>query len=280
MFQVKTLREEDFVFAIQLTDCMNWNMTTNDFALSVKLEPEGCFVLNDGNKRVGLVTSISYGSVGWFGNLVVEQSQRRKGAGKKLVEQTVGYLKNKGAKTIGLFAYEHLIDFYRGFGFREDNKYVVLCHDKLNLESKPWICEIEDRDLTEITRLDKECFGADRKKLYRTIFSNINNLSYGIRRKSGITGFITAKVNQNIAEVGPLVFRSNHDKEANQLLKKVLSKLNGLQVFLYLPQKQSALNQMLTDLGFKETFKVSRMFLGDCPNLTEFIYLPESLERG
>ncbi len=77
MFQVEVMRPDDFDFAVTLANTMNWNMTPDDFQFSLALEPEGCFILKDHNKRLGLITSISYGKVGWFGNLIVTPEARR-----------------------------------------------------------------------------------------------------------------------------------------------------------------------------------------------------------
>ncbi|MGE5533230.1 MAG: hypothetical protein ACM3UN_02645, partial [Bacillota bacterium] len=69
MFQVRTMLAKDFLFATKLANTMNWNMAKEDFEFMSSLEPEGCFVLFDGSKKLGIATCISYGKIGWFGNL-------------------------------------------------------------------------------------------------------------------------------------------------------------------------------------------------------------------
>ena len=76
MFQVKQMRPEDFSFATDLANTMDWNMAPEDFQFMSQLEPESCFVLFDDLKKVGIATCINYGAVGWFGNLVVKQEYR------------------------------------------------------------------------------------------------------------------------------------------------------------------------------------------------------------
>ena len=112
MFKVKTMRTKDHAFATQLANTMNWNMAPEDFQFMSLLEPEGCFVLFDGSKRVGIATCVSYGKVGWFGNLIVQEDYRHRGAGRILVTHAVDYLHDKGTQTIGLYAYPHLTSFY------------------------------------------------------------------------------------------------------------------------------------------------------------------------
>ena len=81
MFTVEKMKQKDFPFAVELANTMNWNMTEADFAFNMKMEPDGCFVLKENSRTVGLATCISYGKVGWFGNLIVEETQRKHGAG-------------------------------------------------------------------------------------------------------------------------------------------------------------------------------------------------------
>ncbi len=126
MFRVERMAPEDFPFAVQLSNTMNWKMTVEDFELAMALEPEGCFLLLQGSKRVGIATTVSFGKVGWLGNLIVREDCRRKNAGGLLVNCALDYLKCKGVGTIGLYAYTHLVAFYEHFGFKLDKDFSVL----------------------------------------------------------------------------------------------------------------------------------------------------------
>ena len=72
MLQVKQMRSEDFFFATELANTMDWNMAAEDFQFMAQLEPEGCLVLFDDSTPIGIATCINYGKVGWFGNLIVK----------------------------------------------------------------------------------------------------------------------------------------------------------------------------------------------------------------
>ena len=126
MFQVKQMSPSDFQFATKLANSMNWNMAPEDFEFNSSLEPEGCFVAFEDSDRVGIATCISFGTVGWFGNLIVEEKCRRKGAGRLLVKHAINYLQSKGVKTIGLYAYPNLDSFYGNLGFERDMDFSVL----------------------------------------------------------------------------------------------------------------------------------------------------------
>ena len=120
MFQVKQMRSSDFQFATKLANTMNWNMAPEDFDFMASLEPEGCFVVFEGSQALGDSYMHQFWQIGWFGNLIVKEKYRRKGAGRLLVKHAVNYLQSKGVKTIGLYAYPNLESFYGSLGFKKD----------------------------------------------------------------------------------------------------------------------------------------------------------------
>jgi predicted N-acetyltransferase YhbS len=279
MFHVDKMEADDFAFAVQLANTMNWNMTVKDFEFMVKLEPQGCFVELDGKERVGIATSVGFGKVGWFGNFIVKEDVRREGAGSFLIKTAIDYLKNKGVETIGLYAYPHLVKFYRCFGFEADIDFLVLKGKAAFPATQEMLKAAKRQDLHELIDLDCKCFGANREKLLESILVNKGNLCYISTENSEITGYVAAKVYDKMAEVGPLICHANRVEEAQLLLKTILSRLNGLDVFTYIPKQETELINMLYKAGFKEDFRVVRMFLG--PAITKnCIYAAESLERG
>lgn len=79
----------------------------------MKLESEECLVLFEGLERVDIASTVSYGKIDWFGNLIVSENWRGKGAGSLLVRNSIKYLKNQNVETIGLYAYVERVPFYR-----------------------------------------------------------------------------------------------------------------------------------------------------------------------
>jgi GNAT superfamily N-acetyltransferase len=279
MFHAEKMRTEDFPFAVQLANTMDWNMAEEDFEFMTKLEPDGCFVLWQAQEPVGVATCISYGKTGWFGNLAVKEEHRRKGAGTFLLKHALCYLRKKGVETVGLYAYPHLIGFYESFGFEPDADFLVLQGEAVSSATEGTLREAKKQDVPALIDFDSQCFGAYRKKLLEPILLNMSNLCYISNYEKEITGYVAAKVYYEMAEVGPLICQSNRVDAAVMLLKTILSRLKGLDVSIYVPKKEAALLDMLTKAGFKEDFRVARMFLG--PAIAKnCIYTAESLERG
>ena len=279
MFHVKAMSPEDFDFAVQITDRMNWNLAVADFEFMSELEPDGCFVLLENSERVGIATTINFGAVAWFGNLIVNESDRGKGAGSLLVNHSIEYLRSKRAKTIGLYAYIDRIPFYKRLGFEYDSELTVLKGKGGSLPTQPAVKKVEKQDLEKIIEFDCSCFGASRRKLLGPIVSDSDNLCYAFIEGGQTVAYVVAKVYRHMGEIGPLMCRKGREEVAIGLLEAVLSKLEGYGVSLYVPNKERMILETLSKLGFAESFRVARMFFG-MPFVKDCINLAESLERG
>jgi len=279
MLCVKKMSAEDFEFSVRLTDTKDWNFVEEDFKFMVELESEGCFVLLDNSERIGIITSISFSKIGWFGSLIVDEKHRKKGAGALLVRQVINYLTSKNAETVGLYAYLDTTPFYEKLGFKYDSDFLVLEGKAFTSLVKASLREARKEDFQRIIGYDSTCFGASRKKLLKTILHNPNNLCYLATENERVLGYIMAKVYGGIAEIGPLVCERGCSDIAIDLLKTVLSRLNGFEVSFCIPKRESAILDFLTKSEISERFRVARMFFKP-PKIKDCIYIAESLERG
>lgn len=279
MFHVELMRQDDFEFATNLANTMNWNMAEEDFLFNSKLEPEGCFVAFEGKERIGVATSISFGEVGWFGNLVVEEKYRNRGVGSLLVRHAVNYLRTRGAQTIGLYADPDLSSFYNRLGFRVDEEFLVLSSDAPDALASGALPVIGNKQIKAVEEFDRRHFGADRKRVLESIILEKGNLSFFKSEGGEVVGYVAATVYEKMAWVGPLICVEGEVDVADELLKAAVAQLRDKSVYLVLPKKESALVNMLFSVGFKESFSVGRMFLGEAV-ARNCIYLAESLERG
>jgi GNAT superfamily N-acetyltransferase len=279
MFHVEKMAAKDFPFAVELANTMNWSMTKADFAFNAKLEPHGCFVLLCDQKRIGVATCINYGRIGWFGNLVVNENYRGKGAGTLLVKHAIKYLESTGVTTIGLYAYEHLINFYANLGFKKNSDFVVLKAKKAKKVEEEKQATMKKRDLPALVNFDCQCFGASREKLLTQIVLRKGNVCFVSKENGEVNGYVAAKIYGEMAEVGPLVTCKNHSESAVTLLRHVLARVANLEAFMCLPASETELLKTAVEAGFQKEFLVARMFLG--PAVAEnCVHLAESLERG
>lgn len=280
MFTIRKLSRADFAFAVELANTMDWNMAPEDFEFMNKLEPEGSFLLVNGKEKLGIATAVSYGKVGWFGDLVVKEKTRRRGGGSALVKHSVDFLRGKGVQTVGLYAYPYLADFYRGLGFQIDENFSVLHSEYVKASTgDPVLPRIEKHQVPNICAFDQGCFGGDRTQLLQSILLDEGNIGYQVAENQELIGYIGATVYPKLAWIGPLICQPHRSDVALSLIRATLSRLEGKDAYVVLPQKESALVEAFADAGFEENFSVSRMFLGEA-FAKNCIYLAESLERG
>jgi predicted N-acetyltransferase YhbS len=279
MFHVRKMTEEDIEYAVQLTDTKSWNLIEEDFRFMLNLEPEGCFVLLEDSQKIGIITSISFGRIGWFGNLIVEEKHQRKGAGSLLVHHTVDYFTSKNVKVVGLYSYIDAVPFYERLGFNYDSDFIVLEGKASAFSVGANIREAKLEDFQKIVKFDSSCLNTSRKKLLEAIFHNTSNLCYISVKNGKMFGYIVAKVYEGMAEVGPLLCDPERSDIAIHLVKIVLNRLEGFDVSFCIPKKESAMIDFLTKWGINERFHVARMFSKPI-SLKDCIYIAESLERG
>jgi ribosomal protein S18 acetylase RimI-like enzyme len=277
MLHAEKMRTEDFSFAVQLANTMDWNMAESDFQFMTKLEPDGCFVLFQAKEPIGVATCISYGKTGWFGNLAIKEEHRKKGAGTTLVKHAIEYLRRRRVETVGLYAYSHLVGFYEKIGFKPHDDLVVLNGKQSSSKPQKTVKEACKKDVAALIDFDKRCFGWDRKKLLGSVLLEKSNSCFFSCDEGDIKGFVAAKTYENMAEMGPLVCSS--ETVAVELVKAMLFRLARLDIYVYAPEKQKALIGTFLEVGLKKDFSVKRMFLGP-PVAQSCAYLPESLERG
>ncbi|MGW8289603.1 MAG: hypothetical protein ACWGNP_04955, partial [Candidatus Bathyarchaeia archaeon] len=202
------------------------------------------------------------------------------GAGKFLTKYAIDYLKNRGAESVGLYAYPQLIKFYESIGFKTDIDFLVL---KGNAEVPSTIQKegmaAERLDIPKIVDFDCRHFGANRQKLLEAVLLDKDNMCCVSTEYSEVIGYVAAKVDGRMAELGPLMCDLNREVEAVCLLEAILSRLNGLDVFVVIPKKEKKLLNVLYKAEFKEDFRIVRMFLGSA-FADDCICIAESLERG
>jgi len=179
---------------------------------------------------------------------------------------------------VGLYAYTERVPFYERLGFTFDSYFTVLSGNGFSSSTDSHIREGGKADIQKIIDYDCSCLGFSRRKLLEPILLDSDNRCY-IYENREMTGYAIAKVYPEMAEVGPLICHQGRSEIAIKLLKALLNGLDGLEVSMCIPKKQTALLDVLTGYGFSEKFRVARMFHGP-PFNNDCVCIAESLERG
>jgi ribosomal protein S18 acetylase RimI-like enzyme len=277
--KIRCMTPEDFAFAVELTDSMNWDFTDRDFQFMMELEPEGCFIALEGTEKVGIVTAICYGKLGWIGNLLVKPENRLRGIGSSLLKHAMGYLMKKGAKTIGLYSYAETVPFYEKFGFKRESNFIRFVIQSLRKQMEVNIPRgMNEADMADAVKLDGACGLYSREKLLRRILTDSRDLCYVARKNGKLIGFIMADWYRR--EIGPWLCCPSYTMEALSLLRAVLKKLSETEAHIGVPEKRKNILAALEGVHLKEEFRVIRMFYGEGLVDNSCLLAMESLERG
>jgi predicted GNAT family N-acyltransferase len=255
---IRTIKPLDFNFIIGLAALENIKYSKKDLRRIINFEPEGCFIALDGEQRLGIVTTITYGNVGWIGNLLVERSTRRRGTGTKLVKEALEYMQKKDVKIPKLYCFPSRVSFYRKLGFKTEINVQVMV-GKGRKTSFSEVYKLSEDTLNEILPLDKKIFGADRSNILHKLHQEFPKNCFTAYHKKKLVGYIMANGSEDEYELGPWVCLPKYqDKYGEQLLKAGINSLDKKIIDLSTPLNNK-MKEILVNYGFKKQGIAVRM---------------------
>jgi len=273
---ISVMTRADIAFAQSMTDAERWGYLRRDFEDLITFEPEGCFVARDGDRRVGVVTSTSYGTYAFVGTLIVDESRRNMGIGRSLLEHAIGFLRDKGVRTIELDGVFQATSLYRRLGFRD--KYLSLRF--FRPPARPdWV---EGPPITapsqDIVKFDLEKTGIERGRIIRRYLQEFGESAFSLR-DGGLRAYTFARPRGGgTMGIGPFV--ADDDHAAERLMARVVTKYSEDGISLGVPDQKQTMVRLLPDLGFRYEVPSLRMYWGDRKDYEPHIYGILSPEKG
>jgi len=261
MLRIRRMRPSDISFATRLTNVEGWGIPTRDFARILWLDKRGSFVASDGNRRVGLATTTHYGQrIAWIGNVVVRERHRKKHIGQQLVEHAVNYLSHSRVKHIALYCFSENVAFYRKLGFVEGPRFVRLrresqrLHRNLAIEGPP-----QPPALSSVLAMDREGFGADRRRLINRLLSESFAWYLGYRSRSSAS-YVLVKIYDDMNEVGPWIALGLDTHELDSLLQRIINKSQQKPIEITCPLTNHQAINIMKRRGFHQINEGRLMF--------------------
>lgn len=249
----------DFNFIIGLAALENIKYSKKDLKRIIDFEPEGCFIALDGERRLGIVTTITYGNIGWLGNLLVEKSTRRRGTGTKLVKEALEYMQKKDVKVPKLYCFPKRIPFYRRLGFKTEINVQVMVGKGRKISFSE-VKKLSEDTLHEILLLDKKIFGADRSRLLSRLHQEFPKNCFAAYYKEKLVGYIMANGSEDEYELGPWVCLSKYqNRYAEQLLRAGINSLDRRIIDLSTPLDNMMIEKILAKYSFEKQGIAVRM---------------------
>jgi len=270
MLHIRTMRSSDIPFAVRLCDQEHWGVTSDEFRRLLRLDPTGCFVAVDGTRRVGLATSTTYGKgLAWIGNIVVDRKERGREIGRRLVEHAVVYLHRKRVRHVALYCFKENARFYKHLGFVVEASFIRLARKAKRANAPNHQDLTGTPQLSELLRLDRKAFGADRSKLLRLVTAKRTvswvSLSVGEEFRS----YLMVRRYVDLCELGPWISSRQRRFELTEILHRALNESGGLPIEVSVLTKNRLVTTVFRGQGFRVVRKGYRMLHGEPVRLGE-----------
>jgi ribosomal protein S18 acetylase RimI-like enzyme len=258
---IRRFNEGDVEFALSQTAREGWDTTAELFSLSLKHDPEGCFIAEVGGEPAGMVTSTRYGASAWLGNLIVVPHVRRQGVGDRLMSHAIAALSRVGVRTFRLEADPPGVGLYRRLGFVDQFSTIRFRKEPPHRPHPERLArQVTADDVEDVAAYDRTGFGDDRARLLARIIE-LTPRAVCVRREDGkVLGYAATLPSAAGVRFGPCV--ADDAAVAAELLDVILSASRNLAVVTAVPEVNTAAVALMQSRGFEAVGSCRRMRLG------------------
>jgi len=262
MTSIRPLVRGDVDFAMAQKAREGWQASREQFEIYLELDPDGCFLVLEDGRPVGMVTTTGFGSSGWIGNLIVEPAFRSRGIGRALMEHGIEHLRGRGAAAVRLEADPQGIPLYRSLGFVDEFESRRLKLAAAAGGASPGDAAAEPMaaaELDEVAALDAAICGADRRR-FLELKRERSELAVVRRGRRGIDACLMAVATDRGLRIGPCV--ALDVAGARCLIDAAVAAAAGRAVMIGVPAPNAAALDLLAGMGFERRPSSLRMRLG------------------
>lgn len=262
---IRPLRESDTDFAYEMTVREKWNVSKSDVKRMLSYEPNGCFIAEVKGLPAAHVFTVTYGTVGWIGLLIVKAEYRKKGVATLLTKKAIDYPLHRGVETIKLEAVPEIADLYRKLRFLDEYdslRYIGRGRADVSIQNDS-ATSFEKERISEIAEFDVAYFGADRTRVLMSLYQEDPDLCFASYDGSKIVGYIMCRKAEKGYNVGPFVCDPEESQTARGLLAKCMQKLGSKKsICLGVLAVNKGAVEILQGFGFERFSKSIRMHFG------------------
>jgi len=266
---VRRFEQADLDFAYEMLLAEEWNDRREDAERMLGYEPEGCFVAEVDQERVGHIFSVGYGTLAWIGYVIVKAEYRNRGIATLMMRKTLDYLRCKYVQTVKLEAVPEIADLYRNLGFIDeyDSLRFSGTTKRHDLPKNSKVKSVVRSQIPKIAKFDANYFGADRTKVLSKLFDDFPDLCFVAGGDSDLEGFALCRKAESGYKLGPWGCKPENLDAAEQLLAACLSATEpNSRIFIGTPAPNQAATNMLKGYGFELYSRSIRMYLGKRAN--------------
>ncbi len=256
---IRPWTEADLEGVFQLVDRENWGWELDEIKRIHKLDPSSSVIAEEAGELRGLVTVINYGLMAYMVHVIVEGGCRRTGLGKTMVKAAVERLDAENVSRIELHAMPDVLGFYRQLGFQ-----VADSVDFYSLDPTPRDAEnkgrqsdrgkvalLGRRDYGDLSRLIARSMDVDAGDVARSLKTDPPEVVAGLVIGGRLKGALVGKVGFKLNGIGPWVMEEFDDVSAQEMLRKVISRLPPKRTDVLIPSANGDSRRAIESEGFR-----------------------------
>jgi GNAT superfamily N-acetyltransferase len=267
----------DLPLGLYLSRQAGWNQTEADWQRFLDLQPDGCFVAERGGSSVGTTTTIIFGTVAWIAMVLVDESFRRRGIGRALLDSALEFFDERGVATVRLDATPLGQPLYEQLGFREQYQ-LARYEGKVSSSKVTGVEEALSAQYPALAELDGAVTRTDRRRLLLRLFSEDPASVRCVRQETKLSGFCGSRLGARAVQIGPCIAAP---EVGHLLFADAWNRHTGRRVFLDIPVPNEAAARAAEAQGLTVQRRLTRMCRGIpvCERL-DWLWASSGPEKG
>src|SRR5262245_33657380 len=205
MIRLRPMTGDDVPAGLALSRQAGWNQTRADWLRALALQPDGCFVADEGGVA-GVCCTCVFGPVAWVALMLVDAARRRRGIGRALMEHALAFLDAQKVASVRLDATPLGQPLYEQLGFVPPFRLAryagVLLPDDTPVSEE---VSVPRERWESLAVLDESVTRTDRRKLLMRLFDEQPAEVRGVEGPGGWLGLMAARPGFNAVQLGPCV---------------------------------------------------------------------------
>jgi GNAT superfamily N-acetyltransferase len=274
---IASINRQEVNVAIEWARQEGWNPGVEDASCFYQTDPNGFFAAKFSGEIVGTISIVKYNpNYAFVGLMIVRPDLRSKGIGKLLFNFLDNYF---SGITVGLDGVEQMQPTYERHGFKyahKNQRYAGIANDKFSARCIP----IKNKNVSKLLEFDARHFTVPRPMFQSCWLRQKDAHSFIIQKQGNeICGYGVLRRCYQGYKIGPLF--ANTQDDAKAVFESLMSVVPGEDVFLDVPEPNTAAVTLAQDYGMKPVFATVRMYTKQPPKLPlKNIYGITSFELG
>ena len=240
-----------------LMDAYDGTSRRGELDLYLAFQPDGWFVVADGDEIAAVAGAVAYGAFAWIGLVATDPSWRGRGFATRLSRHLVEWAFGRGCRTVALDASDAGRPVYDRLGFEAAGRTLELTLPSGPFEGPRSSATVAD-GVDDLFELDRRVFGGDRLAMLRALAREARTRCHVVRDAGVPAGYLFARDRllgpgcaRDAAAASDLVAAALHDLPAD-----------GAERRLIVPVESAHVDALLAS-GLRERRSLTHMRIGD-----------------